>query len=113
MGNFQRKAVLATAAAITTGAAVFMSMGSAHAATAASAVPAARAVLANHAVQAAPELTAALAWPTVKQGAVGERVFAIQYLLQRAWRSPRDRRALRAGDGCGGQVVPVEVAPPG
>lgn len=75
MGNFQRKAVLGMAAAITAGAAVFMSMGSAHAAAAAPAAPAARSV------HAAPELTAALAWPTVKQGAVGERVFAIQYLL--------------------------------
>jgi peptidoglycan hydrolase-like protein with peptidoglycan-binding domain len=80
MGNFQRKAVLA-AASITAGAAVFMSMGSAHAATAASAAPAARAVQANHAAQAAPELAAALTWPTVQQGATGERVFAVQYLL--------------------------------
>jgi peptidoglycan hydrolase-like protein with peptidoglycan-binding domain len=64
------------AAAITTGAAVFMSIGPAHAATAAPAGPAARSA------QAAPELAAAaLSWPNVKQGAVGERVFAIQYLL--------------------------------
>jgi zinc D-Ala-D-Ala carboxypeptidase len=81
MGNFHRKAVLGMAAAITTGAAAFMAMGSAHAAPAASATPAAQAVLANHAERAAPELAAALAWPIVKQGAVGERVFAIQYLL--------------------------------
>ena len=76
MGYFQRKAVLGMAAAITTGAAAFMAMGSAHAALAASAAPAARAV------RAAPELAAAMAaWPIVKQGAIGERVFAIQYLL--------------------------------
>jgi peptidoglycan hydrolase-like protein with peptidoglycan-binding domain len=76
MGYFQRKAVLGMAAAVTTGAAVFMSMGPAHAATAAPAAPAARAV------QAAPELPAVMAaWPTVKQGAIGERVYAIQYLL--------------------------------
>jgi peptidoglycan hydrolase-like protein with peptidoglycan-binding domain len=81
MRNFQRKAVLGAAAAIAVGAAVCMSIGSAHAATAASAAPAARAVQANHAAQAAPELAAALAWPTVRQGATGERVFAVQYLL--------------------------------
>ena len=80
MGNFQRKAVLGMAAAITAGAAVFMSMGPAHAATAASAAPAAQAVLAITGAGGAG-LTAALAWPTVKQGAIGERVFAIQYLL--------------------------------
>lgn len=81
MGNFQRKAVLGMVAAITIGAAAFMTMGSAHAATAASATPAAQAVPANHTVRSAPELTAALSWPIVKQGATGERVFAIQYLL--------------------------------
>jgi peptidoglycan hydrolase-like protein with peptidoglycan-binding domain len=76
MGYFQRKAVLGMAAAVTAGAAVFMSMGPAHAATAAPAAPAARAV------QASPELAAVMAaWPTVKQGAIGERVYAIQYLL--------------------------------
>jgi zinc D-Ala-D-Ala carboxypeptidase len=78
MGNFQRKAVLGMAAAITAGAAAFMAMGPAHAATAASATPAAQAM---HAVRVAPELSAAIAWPTVMQGAVGERVYAIQYLL--------------------------------
>jgi peptidoglycan hydrolase-like protein with peptidoglycan-binding domain len=73
MGYFQRKAVLGMAAAVTTGAALFMSMGSAHAATSA---PAARAS------QAASERPAVMAaWPTVRQGAIGERVFAIQYLL--------------------------------
>lgn len=82
MSNFQRKAVLGVAAAITTGAAAFMSMGSAHAATAESTAPASHAVRANHAVQTAPERPAALAsWPIVQQGAIGERVYAIQYLL--------------------------------
>jgi peptidoglycan hydrolase-like protein with peptidoglycan-binding domain len=76
MGSFQRKSVLGMAAAITAGAAVFMSMGPAHAATAGPTAPAARAG------QAAPAVTVALsAWPTVRQGAVGERVYAVQYLL--------------------------------
>ena len=78
MGNVQRKAVLGTAAAITVGAAAFMAMGTAHAATAASAAPA---VPAAHAVRVAPGIPAAFAFPTVRQGAVGERVYAIQYLL--------------------------------
>lgn len=78
MGYFQRKAVLGTAAAITVGAAAFMATGTAHAATVASATPAAKAV---QAVQAAPERPAAFAFPTVRQGAVGERVYAVQYLL--------------------------------
>jgi peptidoglycan hydrolase-like protein with peptidoglycan-binding domain len=64
------------AAAITTGAAAVMAMGSAQAAIAAPATPATQAV---HAVRlAVPE---AFAFPTVKQGAVGERVYAVQYLL--------------------------------
>ena len=72
MANFQRKAVLGMAAAIAAGAAVFMSMGPAHAATAAGA---------SHAALAVQDRPAALTWPTVVQGARGERVFAIQYLL--------------------------------
>jgi peptidoglycan hydrolase-like protein with peptidoglycan-binding domain len=72
MGNFKRTAVLGTATAIAAGAAVFISIGPAHAATVATA---------NHAARATPELPAALSWPTVRQGAKGERVFAIQYLL--------------------------------
>jgi peptidoglycan hydrolase-like protein with peptidoglycan-binding domain len=79
MGNFQRTAALGAVAAITVGAAAFMSVGTANAATAAAAAPAAQAARSH---QAAPELPAALAaWPNVRQGARGERVFAIQYLL--------------------------------
>ena len=69
------------AAVITAAAAAFMTAGAASAATA---MPAARAVQAARAVSAtpaAPELPAALAWPLVVQGDKGERVVAIQYLL--------------------------------
>jgi peptidoglycan hydrolase-like protein with peptidoglycan-binding domain len=78
MGKFQRKAVLGMAAAITTGAAAVMAMGSAQAAIAAPATPATQAV---HAVRVASAVPEAFAFPTVKQGAVGERVYAVQYLL--------------------------------
>jgi peptidoglycan hydrolase-like protein with peptidoglycan-binding domain len=78
MGYIQRKAALGAAAAITIGAAAFMAMGTAQAATVASAAPAAQA---GHAVRATSERPAAFAFPTVSQGAVGERVFAVQYLL--------------------------------
>jgi peptidoglycan hydrolase-like protein with peptidoglycan-binding domain len=86
MSNIPRKAVLGAAAAISVVSAAFMTTGSAHASTAAQAAPASYAVQAapaSYAVQAAaavPQLQAAV-WPIVRQGAVGERVFAIQYLL--------------------------------
>jgi peptidoglycan hydrolase-like protein with peptidoglycan-binding domain len=78
MGNFKQKGVLGIAAAIATGAAAVMAMGSAQAAIAAPATPAAQAV---HAVPVASQVPDAFAFPTVKQGAVGERVYAVQYLL--------------------------------
>jgi zinc D-Ala-D-Ala carboxypeptidase len=78
MGNYKRKGALGIAAAITTGAAAFMAMGSAQAAIAAPATPAAQAV---HAVPVASQVPEAFAFPTVTQGAVGERVYAVQYLL--------------------------------
>src|ERR1700677_5347639 len=78
MGNYKRKGALGIAAAISTGAAAFMAMGSAQAAIAAPATPAAQAV---HAVPVASQVPEAFAFPTVTQGAVGERVYAVQYLL--------------------------------
>lgn len=77
MGNFSRKAVLGLAAVITAATTAFMTAGAAGATTATTAAPSARAA------QAAPSLAAQdpLSWPLVVEGARGERVVAIQYLL--------------------------------
>ena len=77
MTNIPRKATLGAAAVIAAASAAFMATGSAQAATVKSAAPAAHAVQVSAAV---PQLQAAT-WPVVRQGAIGERVFAIQYLL--------------------------------
>jgi peptidoglycan hydrolase-like protein with peptidoglycan-binding domain len=80
MGNFSRKTILAVVAVITAALATFMTAGAAGAATAA---PSARtAQVVSTTVPAAQELpTAALSWPLVVQGDRGERVVAIQFLL--------------------------------
>jgi peptidoglycan hydrolase-like protein with peptidoglycan-binding domain len=77
MGNFSRKVLLGVAAVITATSAAFMTAGAAGATTAATAAPQARAA------HAAPALAAQdpLSWPTVVEGNRGERVVAIQYLL--------------------------------
>ena len=78
MGNFSRKAILAVAAVITAASAAFFTAGAAGAATATLSARAAEAVPAT---TAASELPAALSWQLVVQGARGERVVAIQFLL--------------------------------
>jgi peptidoglycan hydrolase-like protein with peptidoglycan-binding domain len=77
MGNFSRKVLLGVAVVITATSAAFMTVGTAGATTAAPRAPQARAV------HAAPARAAQdpLSWPTVVEGNRGERVVAIQYLL--------------------------------
>lgn len=78
MDSIPRKTAVGVAAIIAAAATAFMTTGSANAATALPAVPAVHAVVAE---QAASELSDALSWPTVVQGDKGQRVVAIQYLL--------------------------------
>ncbi|HEY2507918.1 MAG TPA: peptidoglycan-binding protein [Streptosporangiaceae bacterium] len=78
MDRFSRKAIFGVAAVITTATMLFMTMGTAGATTAAPTAPAARSV---HAAPAAHEVSEALVWPLTVQGNTGERVFAIQSLL--------------------------------
>jgi peptidoglycan hydrolase-like protein with peptidoglycan-binding domain len=80
MGNFSRTTILAVVAVIAAASAAFMTAGAAGAATAA---PSARtAAVMRATAPAARELpAAALSWPLVVQGDKGERVVAIQYLL--------------------------------
>jgi peptidoglycan hydrolase-like protein with peptidoglycan-binding domain len=76
MGTIQRKAALGAAAALTAATAALAATGAAQAATAPPAV--------THAVRttaAGPSRTVMLAWPMVRPGASGERVWTIQYLL--------------------------------
>ncbi len=68
MRNIWRKAVLGLVAVIITATTAFVTTGVAAAATATPSVPAAA-------------TAATLTWPLVVQGATGERVVAIQYLL--------------------------------
>ena len=84
MGNFSRKAIIGGAAVITAAATAFMTTAAASAAPAARSAQAARALPAT---LAAPELPAALTWPLVVQGDRGERVVAIQYLLNQRIRA--------------------------
>lgn len=81
MSKFTRKAVLGAVAATVTVTAAFMTAGGAHAASARPAVPQAASAHAVRAVPAAHEAATALLWPLVEQGSSGERVIAIQYLL--------------------------------
>jgi peptidoglycan hydrolase-like protein with peptidoglycan-binding domain len=79
MGNFSRKIILPVVAVIAAALAAFMTAGAAGAATAS---PTARtAQVVRTITPAAQELPAALSWPLVVQGNTGERVVAIQYLL--------------------------------
>lgn len=76
MGTIPRKAAVGAAAAMTAAMAV---LGATGAASAATAQP--TAAHSAQAAPAAPSRTAVMAWPTVRPGASGERVWAIQYLL--------------------------------
>jgi peptidoglycan hydrolase-like protein with peptidoglycan-binding domain len=80
MSTFMRKAAFGLVASAIAGTAACVTAG---AATAAPATPAAQTTTVHTmAVKAAARLDAvALSWPQVVQGATGERVFAIQYLL--------------------------------
>jgi peptidoglycan hydrolase-like protein with peptidoglycan-binding domain len=75
-----RKTVLGAAAGIAAVAVAFAAPAAARAATAQPAT-ARLAAVAAHATSAPAAQQAALWWPMVKQGARGERVYAIQYLL--------------------------------
>lgn len=78
MGYFSRKTILALVAVIAGASAAFMTAGAAGAATAA---PSAAAKTVSVTALAVPQAPAALSWPLVVQGDKGERVVAIQYLL--------------------------------
>jgi peptidoglycan hydrolase-like protein with peptidoglycan-binding domain len=78
MRNFSRKAVFGGAAAITAATTAFMMAGATDAAAATPDVPAAHTL---SAALAAPAVPMSLSWPLVVQGNTGERVAAIQYLL--------------------------------
>jgi peptidoglycan hydrolase-like protein with peptidoglycan-binding domain len=78
MRNFSRKAVFGGAAVITAATTAFMMAGATEAAAATPDVPAAHTL---SAAQAAPTVPMSLSWPLVVQGNTGERVVAIQYLL--------------------------------
>ncbi|HEX3962107.1 MAG TPA: peptidoglycan-binding domain-containing protein [Trebonia sp.] len=77
LGARWRKPALGLAAVMVAATAAFATVGSAGAATAAPAAPAASATPIALTAPAAATLT----WPLVVQGASGERVVAIQYLL--------------------------------
>jgi peptidoglycan hydrolase-like protein with peptidoglycan-binding domain len=83
MSDFSRKAISGVAVTITAATTAFMTTGAAGAATATPTVSsAAQAAHALPTIPAAPTPpAAALSWPLVVQGATGERVVAIQYLL--------------------------------
>lgn len=83
MSKFMQKAAFGLVAISITGTAAFVTAGAASAAPTARAAQTAtiRANAAHAADAAARPDVAALSWPTVSQGAAGERVFNIQYLL--------------------------------
>jgi peptidoglycan hydrolase-like protein with peptidoglycan-binding domain len=102
MSDFSRKAVLGAAAVITTATTAFTAAGAAHAATTAQAAPVARATQAAPTVLAALERRAVVSWPLVVRGNRGERVVAVQYLL--------NQRGLRTGvDGIYGPQTTANV----
>ncbi|HEX4831934.1 MAG TPA: peptidoglycan-binding protein [Trebonia sp.] len=87
MSNFSRKAAMGVAAVLAAASTAAITAGAAHAAPAAQAAPAARVVVAAPAASSAavsPALVAnpmMMAWPLVVQGNRGERVVAVQSLL--------------------------------